>query len=60
MSAAPDFPPAEAVIVAVPGPTPVTSPVLFTAATLLFDEPHTKLGEDTGFDLATSWTVCPA
>ena len=57
----PDLPPADALIVATPAATPVTSPDVETVATALFDELHVKVVADPGgFAVAVSRTVVPA
>ena len=57
----PDLPPADALIVATPAATPVTSPDVETVATALFDELHLKVVADPGgFAVAVSGTVVPA
>jgi len=57
----PDLPPADALIVATPAATPVTSPDVETVATALFDERHVKVVADPGgFAVAVSRTVVPA
>jgi hypothetical protein len=50
----PDFPPAMALTIAVPAPTPDTRPVWDTVATAPFDVDHVKLDELVGFDTALS------
>jgi hypothetical protein len=57
----PVLPPADALIDAVPAATPVTSPVVDTVATALFDELHVNVVADPGgFAVAVSCSVDPA
>ena len=64
MPALPDLPPASAVIVTGPSPTPVTSPDEDTVATavLLLDHatPRTPIARPfLSSTVAESWSVCP-
>jgi hypothetical protein len=56
----PDFPPADALIVAAPAATPVTSPLDETVATAVFVEAHVNdAAVPGGLAVAVSWTVAP-
>ena len=57
----PDLPPADALIVAEPAATPVTSPLDETVAAAVFDEAHVNVvAEPGGLAVAVSCTVAPA
>jgi len=57
----PDLPPADALIVAEPAATPVTSPLDDTVATPVFDEVHVNVVADPGgLAVAISCAVAPA
>src|SRR5437773_486736 len=65
MDAVPLFPSLVAVIVAEPGVTPETSPLLFTAATAVLELDHVTVRPESGapfasFGVAVSGTVWPA
>ena len=58
---APDLPPADALIVAEPAATPVTSPLDETVATAVLDDVHVKVvAEPGGLAVAVSCVVAPA